>query len=146
MVQASTTTGEAVIETRQAVESCVVLCRTQCRRICTRITKVSSRAVDRATVRLAAYFALPACVCTVARLASPRLVSSCCCLCAPSASRAGAAVAHFFFFCVEGFQKIARWLLALSLMLSAPWPPSICVRLSPRRQKIGGAAMTWPVV
>ena len=36
-----------------------LLCRTQCRRICTRITKVSSRAVDRATVRLAAYFALP---------------------------------------------------------------------------------------
>lgn len=52
----------------------------------------------------------------------------------------------FFFFCVEGFQKIARWLLALNLMLSAPWPPSVCDRLSPRRQKIGGAAMTWPVV
>ena len=35
---------------------------------------------------------------------SPRLISSLL-LCAPSASRAGAAVAHFFF-CVVGFQKI----------------------------------------
>jgi hypothetical protein len=40
------------------------------------------------------------------------------CLLRLFASRAGAALTHSFFL-LDGFQKIPRWLLALSLMLSA---------------------------
>jgi hypothetical protein len=68
-------------------------------------------------------------VCVLRRLALSRLVSSrcCCCCSAPHLRHAPALQWLTFFFCVVGFQKIFRWLLALSLMLSAPsvtgWRP-----------------------
>ena len=92
----------------EAAAVVLVLCRRQraCRRICRRITAGSRQGDDRQRLRV--------------RRAS-RLIAGLVSSCSAPLLRHAAALQHWrsFFFCVEGFQKIARGLLALSLMPSA---------------------------